>query len=531
VSQERWDVVLRFLGGPLARQGDIVCRGPVVRLGADPGPGGLKLANYRGLDERQAVITAYAEGQTSLAPVGNAQVRLAPHEHVDWTEILPLEGPAYLEPGCAFHLGPPGRGATVHYVETRRLGVWEERAIISEAAAAGPVAGPAPSDVKELRTDTGRPAWFIPVMSTIAAGIAAGLGLLAVTILRPEVQRLGPVDEGMASYEFVELDAPIDPELLEGLNQPFHDFVMAQNAEAAKKPKLQNPANWDQRLLEFVTRSAELHLKAWAFWRTLDEKVDDYAYVVDRLRRAGLPEVFAAIPYQESRYDSKIWSPVCARGYWQFMPEVAQRVGVTVKNCSMPGGVSWTPTSPVPPAGVLKNAEYVSSEGTCKLTTCQVDERTELEAATAGAIETLGEAYEDPTLRGSGAVVQLVIASHNAGYDDARFSGRKKVYNVLPAYERWLEKTGLDTDPMFFGQQITCEDAAYDNSNPCGSMLHRETQHYSYNVLAQHMLAVCYYATNYGGRSEFRDWSAYTAEEAYCSRFQVPQADAVRERS
>ena len=37
-------------------QGDVVCRGPVIRMGANPGPGGLQLQGYRGLDDRQAVI-------------------------------------------------------------------------------------------------------------------------------------------------------------------------------------------------------------------------------------------------------------------------------------------------------------------------------------------------------------------------------------------------------------------------------------------------------------------------------------------
>ena len=62
MGQERWDIVLRFLDGPMAAQGDETCRGPVVRIGSNPGPGGLKLTGYRGLDDRQAVITAYDGG-------------------------------------------------------------------------------------------------------------------------------------------------------------------------------------------------------------------------------------------------------------------------------------------------------------------------------------------------------------------------------------------------------------------------------------------------------------------------------------
>ena len=58
-SQERWFVVMKFQNGALAYQGDMALRGPVIRLGANPGPGGLKLEGYRGLDDRQAVLTAY----------------------------------------------------------------------------------------------------------------------------------------------------------------------------------------------------------------------------------------------------------------------------------------------------------------------------------------------------------------------------------------------------------------------------------------------------------------------------------------
>ena len=139
-SQERWDVVLRVLSGPLELEGDIVCRGPVVRMGARPGPGGLNLKDYRGLDDRQAVISAYDGATVSLAPVGTNQVRMAPHPNVDWNELQPLRNPAYLTDGCAFHLGPPGRGVTIQFIEARRLGVWEQNRILSDAAAIAPPA-------------------------------------------------------------------------------------------------------------------------------------------------------------------------------------------------------------------------------------------------------------------------------------------------------------------------------------------------------------------------------------------------------
>ena len=133
-QQERWDVDLNILNGPQAKLGVQTLRGPVVRIGADPGPGGLKLGGYRGLDARQCVITVYDGGSAQVAPVGTNQVRLAPHRNVNWGEIDPLVGPQFLAPGCALHLGPVGRGATVEFVKCRRLGEWQQGVIQSDRA-------------------------------------------------------------------------------------------------------------------------------------------------------------------------------------------------------------------------------------------------------------------------------------------------------------------------------------------------------------------------------------------------------------
>ena len=65
---ERFDIRLRFLNGPLKFQGEVEHRGPVVRLGAEPGPGELKLDGYRGLEARHATITAYDRARVEIAP-------------------------------------------------------------------------------------------------------------------------------------------------------------------------------------------------------------------------------------------------------------------------------------------------------------------------------------------------------------------------------------------------------------------------------------------------------------------------------
>ena len=112
MSQERWDVILRFIDGPLSYQGEVTCRGPVVRLGANPGPGEMRLSGYRGLDDRHAVITCYEGGKITISPVGENQVRVGPHEFTEWDELRSIRKPAFLSEGNAIHLGPVGRGAT-----------------------------------------------------------------------------------------------------------------------------------------------------------------------------------------------------------------------------------------------------------------------------------------------------------------------------------------------------------------------------------------------------------------------------------
>ena len=158
MSQERWDIVLRFLTGPLQLKGSVVSRGPVVRIGAKPGPGGLELTGYRGLDDRHAVITCYEGGQVAIAPVGVNQVRVATHAHVDWAELQPIRGPVYLTDQSVVHLGPVERGGTFEFMEARRLGVWQKHQIISDAAQINPEIES--SEVKELDASKGVPRWL-----------------------------------------------------------------------------------------------------------------------------------------------------------------------------------------------------------------------------------------------------------------------------------------------------------------------------------------------------------------------------------
>lgn len=538
MSQERWDVVIRFVEGPLSYQGDMVCRGPVVRIGANPGPGGLKVEGYRGLDDRQAVITAYDGSTVAIAPVGSNQVRVAPHQHVEWEEIQPIRGPVYLDRDAAFHLGPPGRGATVVFVECRRLGVWEQQRILSDAAQ---IEGAAqPSNVKELDTQKGIPRWFIPATLILVLVGATALVVPLVGEWRRDIAELGPVDEGEEYYEYVTLEQPVAEELQEGLNQPFADFVMGPNAQAAAWPGLATrTSDWDQRYLTYTQHSVQIHLKAWRFWSRLEQIRDDYAIVVEQMRDAGLPEVLAAIPYQESQYRADVTSPACARGMWQLMPEVANRMELGVRGCKLRGSTGlWSPTRKAPPLNVYKNAEYIdqnepmTSRSKCRITSCEVDERTDVTMSTRAAVGLLAEAWNDPELRASGAVVQMTILSHNAGYDDARFDDehRIKTTNVLHGYRKHLKTTNQERAPDFYGANLLCT-TPEDESKTCGGVIHRESQHYAYSITAQHFLAVCYYAENHSQLGAFSDWKKYTVGDGYCTRIAVPTVQEVQKRA
>jgi hypothetical protein len=542
MSQERWDVVIRFLEGPLSYQEDKVCRGPVVRLGANPGPGGLKLEGYRGLDERQAVITAYDGGTVAVAPVGTNQVRVAPHENVDWADIQTLRGPVYLSPNEVFHLGPPNRGVTVMFIEARRLGVWEQQRLLSDASQLN--SDLQPSRVEALDTRRGVPKWFIPAVVVLLMSIGVGIGGIYLSTLGRDPIDLGPVDEGSVYYARVDMtEVELDPALMDGLNQPFHDFVMKPNADQAKWRPLEKVDEWDPVFLDYVTRSVTVHAKAYAFWERLDTVVDDYEYVIKELRKEKLPEVFAAIPYQESRYTNDVTSPVCAKGYWQFMPETAYRADIAVRECTMEGtDVRFTPNSPVPVKNVLRKAAYVDRSGDsyrCRIKKCGVDERTRLEPSTRGALGLLGEAWRDPTLAKSGAAVQIAILSHNAGYDDERYDPkhRKRPTNLLPAYKKHVAKTNQGNhDPLFYGKNITCVGKEYEDivgrgNTTCNGVVPNQSQHYAYSIVAQHILAVCYYARNYGDRDTFKPWSRnFDRGKGYCRALTIPSSQEIRAR-
>jgi len=568
VSNERFDVVLRALNGPLASMGEQKFQGPLVRIGTNPGPGGFALTGYRGIDARQCVITAYGEGEATVGPVGNNQVRMAPHPNVKWKDIDPLTQPEYLNNGCAIHLGPVGRGCTIEFLRVEKLGVWTAGRVgsaqenvqaveVSEPIAAARKAAPKRS-VARIAAAT-LPIWIIGCLGlfvAVVAGVLVVVGLGSGGIITTEVEKLGPVEEGEEYYQSVELgDSEMDEKTLDGLAEGFRRFVAKPSADKAEEfgrtdvDMITDPKEWDQRAFQYVAASVEKHVKSKSFFKRLDDVHEYYAQVVTQLRDAGLPEAIASMPYTESRYRPELQSWACAKGFWQFMPEVAYRLerknglDFRVRDCKLRKADGstflWSPKAFTPPNGIMKNGVYIDKNSGLKVPDpdicmipmqggCRVDDRKDLERSTEAAIVALGEAWDDEVLGRSGSAVSATILSHNGGYDDSRF-GKRKSFNVLPAFRKWSGGKPESEHHTFYGQNIKCKD---HHGGPkgrlfCGSTLFPETQHYAYNIIAQHILAACYYGKNYEDQYEaYRNWESLL-DEGYCTRFAIPTSQTV----
>ena len=374
------------------------------------------------------------------------------------------------------------------------------------------------------------------VMGTVVI-VLGGVG--AAFYLQRDVKDLGPVDLG---EEWIADAAEIggivlNETLYEGVNQPFSYFIMEPNRKVATQLEgLDREANWDKEFQEWTTKTMQAYIKSWSFFKRLEAIRSSYALVVRELRANDLPEVFAGIPYQESRYKGELTSAACAKGFWQFMPETAFRVGrrsgkpFVVKECALrgKGGYRFTPTKEAPPRK-WRTAEYIGlnadGDAECLITSCSVDDRMDLQKSTRAAVYALKEAFLDRELRQSGAVTQLTILSHNVGYDDSRF-GISKVYNVLPAYRKYMKGKSPKDGAHFYGNQLKCE--SNHSKSWCGSSFPPEGQHYVHQIVGQHFLAVCYYAKNYANDPAFKDWTRFLGDGNFCDEMAIPTSQEVR---
>lgn len=537
----RFDVVVRALTGPLASQGEIRLQGPLVGLGMKPGPGGLAIP-VRGLDSLHARIRIDADGTAYIVPVGTNQVRTGPHAQVDWRQIDPLQGPAYINAGGAVHLGPVGRGCTLEITRIEALGQWTGGAVGSTAAdvSSKVVTGDSKQAPRTARRISPAALGLTTVGCLfVATAVCSAALVIGVIDWRPSFEPLPPIEEGEEYYLGVQVEGSKVVEnrtAMEGLQGGWERFVVTPSADIAEAEgrdmeSRRQPENWDRRAFDHFAASFEAHASARAFYKRLDAVKEEYATVVSALRRADLPEALAAIPYTESRYRPRTQSPYCAEGWWQFMPEVGHRMGLTIKDCAIDrvtgDRVTWSPTGDVAPP--RKKAPYFDLSGPntqCAIAECRVDERTDLERSTDAAVRSLGEPLADRDIRESGAAVTLAILSHNVGYDDSRF-GIKRSGNVRPAYLAWRKGQPEDVWHTFYGSNITCpHDLKGDDAvnKRCGGKLPAQGQRYAYTVIAQHVLATCFYGKYYADQFPvFQDWErGATAEGGWCRDVVAP---------
>ncbi len=302
---------------------------------------------------------------------------------------------------------------------------------------------------------------------------------------------------------------PPPPSASDALVQPFTDFVMDTNATASENTRLRQPDAWDTVLYDATVAAFETNTADPATWTRLDQAWAVWRDVAVTIRQAGLPQVVAGIPWVESHYMPELQSTWCAKGLWQLMPEVALRanrlhgVPIRVSKCRFEDGSEWSPTLLAPP----KNKPYLK-DGQCRIPDrrgCEVDDRVNVKLATQATLALLEGAWTDPDLRASGGLVQLTVASHFVGHDDAAF-GQPNPQNVKPAFTEWASRHPEADHPRF----LSASDSQI--SKHAADLVPR--------AIAIHFAAVCYYGQNYPDEVAFRDWAKYA--DGYCRAAEVP---------
>ena len=526
MGNETWFVQIEVMGGNLEGQLPTWYKGPVIRIGRDPGPDGISLTQFRGVAAHHATITAYDGQSVQMTSIGAHIVRVANHINEDWSQVQPINGNVYLNDGDIIHLGSLTRGCRLRFITCKPLEWRESRLVALNENSEQELAY---HDFKPVQVSTrgGIPKWFIPTI--LAAAVAAIFSVVGIVLdkQRDPIAAFGPIFEEYDHYKIIDIYKKPERPILNGYKEPFRAFVMTPNAEASGFTGLDDEfEEWDQIFYWATINTIQEIAKSRGFWEDLERAKDEYALVVSNLRQMDLPTVFAAIPYQETRYRRKLVSPVCAAGIWQFMPETAHRMELAVEKCTITGQSKlWTPTKKAPPFRVSRDSVYYNKETqSCKIKSCKVDERSDVQASTLAAMGLLEDTWVATEAADSGSAVQMTILAHNAGWDDSPYLGREKFTNILPAYRRYMKKNAAYSDGVrFYGDSIKCDPKklspySQEHTNErCQSEIVNQTQHYGYKVVAQHILAVCYYAKTYGNNPAFKDWKPYVAEGGYCN--------------
>ncbi|MEQ1566637.1 MAG: hypothetical protein ABMA64_13430 [Myxococcota bacterium] len=181
-----------------------------------------------------------------------------------------------------------------------------------------------------------------------------------------------PPDLGYATYDRVE--TPATPELQRLVEQALPSLGIREPAAAAP-----------------VAALVQAHARSWVFWSTALRGRPERTRILSELRRVGLPDVFAMIPYGATAYDPEALGPHGERGLWLLPPDVP---GLRVEGC-----------------------RYVEGErGERWVDHCTVDERTDPGRSTSAALARLRVVWEATghdvlaTLRSSAPNAHVVVA-------------------------------------------------------------------------------------------------------------------------
>ncbi|MEZ4234777.1 MAG: transglycosylase SLT domain-containing protein [Myxococcota bacterium] len=136
----------------------------------------------------------------------------------------------------------------------------------------------------------------------------------------------------------------------------------------------------------------------------------------DEIVARGLPIGFVGIPMWESYLDTEAVSRSCAAGAWQLMPETAVELGLNVADCRI-GDQVWTPA---PDSVASPESPYRLPDGSCGISACAVDERTDLSRSTIAAIDLLEQYYNAPDLTRNPDRAALTVLAYNTGLGSVR---------------------------------------------------------------------------------------------------------------
>jgi hypothetical protein len=167
-----------------------------------------------------------------------------------------------------------------------------------------------------------------------------------------------------------------------------------------------------QALVDKVLRSS----RGQRIAREATQSVGELDAIRQEVARRGLPSVFVGVPMWESYLDTEAISSACAAGAWQLMPETAVELGLTVDSCQI-GEMVWTPQ---PGSVSSPDSPYRFSDGTCGITTCAVDDRTDLSRSTVAALDLLGRSYDAPDVSVNSDRAALTILAYNTGLGAVR---------------------------------------------------------------------------------------------------------------